>query len=50
MKCKTEKEDSGSRSLRNFDEVNDEELKSHVSFHWSSRRGDTNHIFTVEVT
>ena len=33
MKCETQEEDSGSRSLGNFDEVNDKELKSHVSFH-----------------
>lgn len=45
MKCETEEEDSGSRSLGNFDKVNDEELKSHVSFHRSSRNGDTKSYF-----
>lgn len=39
MKCETEEEDPRSRSLGNFDEVNDEKLKSPVS-------GDTNSHFS----
>lgn len=47
----SEEEDSSCRPLGNFDEGNDEEFKSYVSFYCSNETGDTESpVSTMKVT